>query len=485
MGASTAEYSARRTDFEKLSIPPMSTSSSSTPNSTSANQITAAGGSDRPFRILFACPQTVFDVSNGASLQSLTFLQELARRGLKVATIGGAIFDNPSGLARIPNLEEQIKANAGKKILINQDHSAGGDFPITHHFFTGFHSTVWSEMTYDEANSFLSEYTQLLRTYKPDLVIGYGCDPVCRSMWMEAKLFGIPTVYLICNGNHHHYRFPLHDLVLTDSQATAELYKNDDGLTVQTIGNFINPETVVAKNRNPQTVTFINPAFAKGSAIVARLLLMANKERPDIPFMVVESRQKFADALRALKAPRGEPGSAFPDTVTFEHIALRPATFNISEIYATTKVLLAPSLWYESLGRVATEATMNGIPVLASKSGGLPEAVGAGGITMDVPASNQGPDDNWLVLPTEEECRPWADALYELFDHADEWRGKCLEAAHGNSIEVRGDRLMALLMPLLSRRAGDADFSRLGSIRYENDPIDWEGRTWKAAVENA
>ena len=407
-------------------------------------------------------------------MQSLSILQELNRRGFTVATFTGGIFDNPSGLARIPDLAGQIKANAGRKILTNLDYSAGAPEPITHYFFTGFHSTAWSEMTHAEGESFLAEYSKFLRHFKPDLVIGYGCDPVCRSMWMEAKLFGIPTVYAVYNGNHHYYRFPLHDLVITDSQATSDLYKATEGLTIHPFGIFINPETVVAKNRNPQTVTFINPAFQKGAALVARLILMANKERPDISFMVVENRQKFADALRALKAPGGEPGSAFPDTVTFEHIALRDATFNISEIYATTRVLLAPSLRYESWGRVATEAPMNGIPVLASNLGGLPEAVGAGGITLEIPESNKGGDDKSLVLPTEEECRPWADALYELYDHADEWRERCLEAAAENSLQRSGDRLLELLSPLLKKRAGDGDFSLGGSDYQDGDPLDWE-----------
>ena len=205
---------------------------------------------------------------------------------------------------------------------------------------------------------------------------------------------------------------------------------------------------------------------------------MANKERPDISFMVVETRKKFADALRALKKPGSEVGSAFQNQ-TFKNIALRDATYNVSEIYATTKVLLAPSLWYESWGRVATEATMNGIPVLASKSGGLPEAVGTGGITLEKPASNQGPDENWLVLPSEEECRPWADALYDLYDHTEKWtRGGghsgCAKNAEKNSLKKTGDRLLKLLKPLLKKQAGDNDFTRLGSVRYDGDPLDWE-----------
>ena len=191
--------------------------------------------------------------------------------------------------------------------------------------------------------------------------------------------------------------------------------------------------------------------------------------------MIVETRQKFADALRALKKPGGETGSAFSNQ-TFHNIAIRESTFNVSEIYATTKVLLAPSLWYESWGRVATEATMNGIPVLGSKSGGLPEAIGEGGITLDAPESVGGVDESekWLTLPSEEECRPWADALYELFAHAEDWKARCAASAEKNSLKARGDHLMELLEPLLQRKAGDGDFPRMGSIYYEGDPKDWE-----------
>ena len=64
----------------------------------------------RPPRILFASPQTLFDVSNGASMQCYTMLQSLARRGLETASIGGGIFDNPAGEERIPELERQIEA---------------------------------------------------------------------------------------------------------------------------------------------------------------------------------------------------------------------------------------------------------------------------------------------------------------------------------------------------------------------------------------
>ena len=291
-------------------------------------------------------------------------------------------------------------------------------------------------------------------------------------MWMEARLFGIPTAYIICNGNHQNYRFPLHNILLCDSEATSRFYKEKEGLTVHPMGNFINPKLVIAQNRSPQAVTLINPCFAKGVAVAARLILMTNKERPDIPFLIVETRQKLAEALKLLKKPGGKPGSAFGHQ-TFRNITIRPATYEVKDIYKLTGVLLAPSLWYESWGRVATEAVMNGIPVLASSSGGLPEAVAGGGIILDAPKECAGDRNNWLALPSEESCRPWADALYKLYDErmSAYWQEKCKRAAQTNSPLACAEKLLRAISPLLQKRAGDGDFSHKGSLRFPSDPI--------------
>lgn len=54
------------------------------------------------------------------------------------------------------------------------------------------------------------------------------------------------------------------------------------------------------------------------------------------------------------------------------------------------------------LGRSVTEAQINGIPVLASSLGGLPESVGPGGILVDPSAGSEA----------------WVSALSELWDDA-------------------------------------------------------------------
>ena len=84
----------------------------------------------RAFRILFACPQTLFDVSNGATMQCYTMLQTLSKLNFQTASIGGGIFDNPSGQARIPNFKEQVSDKSKGEILVNVDSSANPDNPI-------------------------------------------------------------------------------------------------------------------------------------------------------------------------------------------------------------------------------------------------------------------------------------------------------------------------------------------------------------------
>lgn len=94
---------------------------------------------------------------------------------------------------------------------------------------------------------------------------------------------------------------------------------------------------------------------------------------------------------------------------------------------------------------------MNGIPVLASSSGGLPEAVAGGGIILDAPKECAGDRNNWLALPSEESCRPWADALYKLYDErmSAYWQEKCQKAAQTNSPLACAEKLLRAIGPLL------------------------------------
>lgn len=81
----------------------------------------------------------------------------------------------------------------------------------------------------------------------------------------------------------------------------------------------------------------------------------------------------------------------------------------LAEIYREFDVLAIPSLdtprWVEQFGRVAVEAMASGVPVVASRSGALPDVLGAAGI---------------LVAPGDVDA--WRDALATMSTDATRWQ---------------------------------------------------------------
>jgi len=72
-----------------------------------------------------------------------------------------------------------------------------------------------------------------------------------------------------------------------------------------------------------------------------------------------------------------------------------------------------PSLWRESLGRVAMEAMANGIPVLASDRGALPETLGDSGFVFTIP-DRCTPGSG--AVPTPRDVARWLAAIDRLWD---------------------------------------------------------------------
>ena len=93
------------------------------------------------------------------------------------------------------------------------------------------------------------------------------------------------------------------------------------------------------------------------------------------------------------------------------NLKFTPSVPDPREFYAVTKVLLMPSLWNESFGLVAAEAMLNGIPILASNRGALPETVGEEGFLFDIPAQYTPVAQ---MLPAIEEIEPWVETVIRL-----------------------------------------------------------------------
>ncbi len=126
------------------------------------------------------------------------------------------------------------------------------------------------------------------------------------------------------------------------------------------------------------------------------------------------------------------------------NLRVTPPFRDARKLYREARLLLAPSQWQETWGRVVNEAQVNGIPVVASNRGGLPESVGEGGVLVDWRA----PIDDWVAAV----ARLWDDPA---------WYAEMAQRARHRATadDIRPDailaRFVALLNAALDRRRAD------------------------------
>lgn len=119
---------------------------------------------------------------------------------------------------------------------------------------------------------------------------------------------------------------------------------------------------------NNEYITLINLNENKGGLILLRLA----KEMPEKRFLGVIGSY--------------DDGGLMPQTVNdlrqLPNVKIIDHSDNVKAVYSKTRILLVPSR-YESWGRVATEAMINGIPVLACPTKGLIENCNQGAIYIN------------------------------------------------------------------------------------------------------
>lgn len=394
------------------------------------------------FKILWYSIPSLHDTSNGAAIRCKLMLEKLVQRGIEVRVVTAIAGDDEQGMQKVNQI---VKAIRDRKMQTNENYLQFRDGNIEY-FLVPTESRTFTHITAPDQQKLYLVYTGLLEQYQPDLVMGYSGDLFTTLLWMEAHVRGIPVAYALCNGLHAGYGFPCCDLVFTTSKATCELYKERDDVEVKPVGNFIEPAMVVAQQRTPKYITLINPSPQKGLAIFIKLVQAYSRKHPEQRFLVVKSLGNYQSTLMYLHhADKKKANDVIAETSKIIDVAEH--TNDIRQVYALTKVLVAPSLWHESWGRVATEANFNNIPVLGTTGNGLKEAIAdVGGILLAPPESCV--KDN-MCLPTDEEIAPWVEALERLVN--EDWTSACQTSTEINNIERSVDRLLALITPLMEK----------------------------------
>ncbi len=383
-------------------------------------------------KILWAAPYCLHDSMSGAAIQMKLILEQLVQKGYSCKVVSALIFDTPEGFNFFQSYEKNIEKN---NLWLEFNEKS------IRYSYLRTQSSALAKMMRAEEIELYHKYLEVIAQFKPDIFLIYGGGILELFLINESHRRGIKTVLHVPNGNYADYNFPNLDLVLTDCASTANYYYQSNRVNILPMGTFIEPEKVLATSERENTfITFINPSPEKGVALFLRIALMAKEKHPSWKFLVVESRYTWEKVMLEFGF----------DPKTFTNVTFAKHTNNIKLVYEKTKILLAPSVWYEAFGRVAAEAVLNGIPVVSSLSGGLPDAVNKGGLSIPAP---QKCHEDYRYIPTEEEAQPWIKALETIMNDYPNWEKRALEASKVHNLETSTSRLISYFDEMFLNKA--------------------------------
>ncbi len=229
----------------------------------------------------------------------------------------------------------------------------------------------------------------VMDAFRPDVVVVQSWR---FGMAREAIRRGVGTVLYTHNANSAieevgNPQMLTRCVLLANSAFNAQFHGGAMNAGFDVLFPLVNPMRY--RCNGPRThIVQVGLSTRKGAPIT----LAIARRRPDVPFIIVKNWEGLQ------RQPGDETLDADAASLPNVHV-IRPHR-DARKLYRLTKILLAPSMWEETWGRVVTEAQINAIPVVASRRGGLPEAVGSGGSIIDPEAS--------IDL--------WVDAVSRLWD---------------------------------------------------------------------
>jgi glycosyltransferase involved in cell wall biosynthesis len=360
-------------------------------------------------RLLFASIHSYLDPSSGAALGTRELLELMAARGWDCRALTCGVLD----YAQETPLDDVLSALERPTPRVGAALSLGGETEVfdLELEVDGVRVTLLPTDSSRgerapnprEANIFLDLIEQVLERFRPHVLLTYGGHPVCLEMMRRARARGIAVVFHLHNFGYNDRRaFSDVKAIIFPSEYSRRFHASRLGLEGTVIPYPIRLERVVAEDPGPKYVTFINPQPDKGMTVFARIALELGARRPDIPLLLVEGRGT-SDALAGLPV----------DLSILTNLNRMANTPDPRDFYRVSRVVLIPSLWRESLGRVAVEAMANGIPVLASDRGALPETLGDAGFVFTIPERCT-PSSS--AVPTAQEVAPWVAVIERLWD---------------------------------------------------------------------
>lgn len=356
--------------------------------------------------LLLVLPQLPLDSGSGAARSLTTICEMAAGAGYQVRALATTATELAHKLDPLEHLTSQgLHVNRSRK---------PGDRPEL-----AFESRGISYRLLDTANAGVLTWQKLynrqfdlmfdreLDQFGPDLVLTFGGNPEDVRRRRRARRRGVKVVFGLRNfGYLEPGGLAEVDAILAASQFVAHRYREALGIESTALPLPLEMEDVIAAERQPIFVTMINPSPEKGLMVFARIAEEVARRRPKVALLAIESRGSAGRLAGAALA------GGF-DLRRHENILTSSAVPLPRDIYAGTRVLLAPSVWEEPAGRVVAEALVNGIPPIVSDRGGLAEVANGGGFVVPIPpevtSQTKTPVDAEVV-------EPWVDLILRLTD---------------------------------------------------------------------
>ena len=264
-------------------------------------------------------------------------------------------------------------------------------------------------------------FTQVLDTFLPDVVVMNTMSAMPMANLVASRQ--IPLVLYWHDVEFHKLEgIPPEGAVhVANSQFTANRLEERFGLTAMVIPPlFSRIADEASSEATHDRLLFINPVPDKG---LDRVIEIA-QAFPDLTVEMVESWVMDQYEQKALR----------DRLALLPNVILTPRQRDMAPVYKRAWLLLAPSRWEEAWGRVASEAQGFGVPVLATRIGGLTESVGAGGRLFNPSAK--------LAV--------WTDAIRHLRDDQGAY-DELVSATRDEAgrLEVNPDRNLQLLREII------------------------------------
>ena len=415
--------------------------------------------------ILFASTYCLLDTTSGAAVSVRTLLEQLSLRGFGCEAVTASVFDpcrevalewvitsQGTGISSsLPYLHPLREAGERGGGLVPE----GGENVVEvraaglRHTILRTASSQRQNLTPGAEDSLLSLVQRKIRELHPDILLTYGGHRAEKKIRALARRLSLKVVFYLANDSYRKREtFSSADAVIVPSQFFAELYRKRLGIRSHVLYPVVLKERCRSDSGVRRFVTFTNPQPQKGLTLFARVAAEARHELPEAEFVVVEGRWNRDDVLRA-----GIHLEKLPN------VRFVPNQADMRPVYGYTKILLFPSFWEEGFGRSIVEAQLNGIPVVASRRGGIPEALNGGGCLLDIPTRLT---EDYQIVPNSEEARPWVRQIRQLLHNAEAYDEACrraYNAAEGFNPERPVEAATTLLTNLANGkqvRAGSA-----------------------------